>query len=194
MFIVLCNIAGELALNFIDDILLFAKDPDEMFLRLNIVFDRLELANLMAGFNKVKLLRREVVFLGFLVDQHGVRSDPEKITAFAAMERPQSYYEIKRLVGLLHFHAKLIPHISIRMRPIARLLEGTKSLPGRKPTSAGQLAHNDLGEAWGDEQDAAFADLKQAIVTATLVAHPEADGLFVQNTDASGIGLGATLQ
>ena len=196
MSIVLFDLLGAAALNFIDDILIYGRDVDEMFLRLNIVFDRLEQANLMAGYKKVNLFRTQVVFLGFLIDQHGVRPDPEKVAAFQNCQPPRTYYEVRRLLGFMQFHASLIPRLAIRMSPITKLLVGTKSADGRKPTANnhGHLPHNELGTAWGEEQQAAFEDLKTAISTAALTAYPTPDGLFVLSTDASGDGLGAVLQ
>ena len=87
MSIVLYGLIGTTALNFIDDILVYGRDVDETFLRLNMVYDRVEQAILMTNFKKVRLIRSEVVFLGFLINQQGIRPDPDKVAAFAKRKR-----------------------------------------------------------------------------------------------------------
>jgi hypothetical protein len=78
MSTVLDGSLGIYALNYIDDIPITGKTMDEICLNMNIVLYRLEQANLTVGFERVFPSRRSRVSLGFLVDEHGIRPDPEK--------------------------------------------------------------------------------------------------------------------
>ena len=133
MSVVLYQLVGTIAINFIDNLLIYASTVGEMLLRLDIVFDRLEQANLMAGYKNVKLFRNKVVFLGFLVDAHGIRPDPHKATAFETSPPARTYYELRRLLEFLQFHSQLAPRLAIRLARITTLLEGTTNSQGRKP-------------------------------------------------------------
>ena len=46
---------------------------------------------------------------------------------------------------------------------------------------------------WGDEQQAAFLKLKEALVSAPILAYPSANGRYILDTDASNFAYGAVL-
>ena len=90
----------------------------------------------MTGYKKVHLVQKQVVFLGFLIDEHGVIPDRDKVATLANSPPPTAYYGVRRFLGFVQFYASLIPRLAIRMAPIAKLLAGTKSADGRKPASS----------------------------------------------------------
>ena len=64
---------------FIDDILIYSKNPDEHEHHLRLVLQRLREHNLYAKFTKCKFWLEEVVFLGHIVNHEGIAVKPEKI-------------------------------------------------------------------------------------------------------------------
>ena len=195
MSLVLDGLLGIYALNYIDDILITGKTFDEICLNMNIVFDRLEQANLMVGFEKVFPCRRSRVFLGFLLDENGIRPDPEKIKSFQTMTPPTTYYQVRQLVGFLNFNTMMVPRLSIMLQPITKLLQNLPAGAGKKPRpNVPPPACELLGECWSDEQQKAFDDIRTALTNAVAVAYPSSHGLFVLSTDASSFGIGAILQ
>lgn len=61
---------------------------DEVSLYMDIVFDRLQRANLTVGCEKVLPCRRSRVFLGFLLDEQGIREHPERSRRFKQCRKP----------------------------------------------------------------------------------------------------------
>ncbi|KAF0160878.1 MAG: hypothetical protein FD157_4173, partial [Rhodocyclaceae bacterium] len=195
MTIVLGGLLGEYCLCFIDDILVMADTLDEMFDKVNILFDRLERSGLKIRAKKAKVFRRKVVFLGFELSADGVRPDPEKIRAVIEWPEPTTYYHIRQVCGFFNFNSASIRDLAIRMAPLSSLLRGLPTGSGKKPRGNQKVRDEDLlGTKWGDEQAAAFLDLKTAITQAPALAYPDPYGRFVLLTDASRRGVGAQLQ
>lgn len=66
---------------YLDDLLVFGKDEEESLQRLEMVFQRLKDHNLKLSPSKCRFLQRSVTFLGHIVSQEGVASDPMKVEA-----------------------------------------------------------------------------------------------------------------
>ncbi|TNC94905.1 MAG: hypothetical protein FD118_4205, partial [Rhodocyclaceae bacterium] len=133
MTIVLGGLLGEYCLCFIDDILVMADTLDEMFDKVNILFDRLERSGLKIRAKKAKVFRRKVVFLGFELSADGVRPDPEKIRAVIEWPEPTTYYHIRQVCGFFNFNSASIRDLAIRMAPLSSLLRGLPTGSGKKP-------------------------------------------------------------
>ena len=66
---------------FIDDILIYSKNPDEHEHHLRLVLQRLRECKLYAKFCKCKFWLEEVAFLGHVINRDGIVVDPENIKA-----------------------------------------------------------------------------------------------------------------
>lgn len=64
---------------YLDDLLVFGKTEQESLDRLEMVFRRLQDHNLKLAPSKCRFLRKSVKFLGHIVSEEGVASDPSKI-------------------------------------------------------------------------------------------------------------------
>ena len=97
---------GELnlidCLIYLDDMIIFSSTFEEHLERLDAVFSRLKQHNLKLKPSKCEFLRSEVTYLGHVVSEEGIRTDPEKTKAVknwpVQKERSQS---ISRLYGIL---------------------------------------------------------------------------------------------
>ena len=195
MTIVLEGLLGEYCLCFIDDIIIMADTLEQLFLKMNILMDRLELAGLKIRAKKAKVFRKKVVFLGYELAEDGIRPDPEKVRAVVNWPTPTTYYHVRQLVGFFNFNSASLKDLAISMRPISSLLQGLPTGAGKRPrSSSAPVKETDLiGNRWGPDQDAAFLDLKTAITNPPVLAYPDPYGLFLLMTDASRLGIGAQL-
>lgn len=66
-------------MSYVDDIVVFAKDIDVHYRKLEKVFDALRKSNLKIKLEKCAFFKKEVTFLGFLISGKGITVDPEKI-------------------------------------------------------------------------------------------------------------------
>ena len=74
------NILGDLrCLVYLDDMIAHAKTFELELQRLTRIFPRLRVANLKLNSKKCELFRRRVKFLGHVVSEEGVATDPEKV-------------------------------------------------------------------------------------------------------------------
>lgn len=73
---VLSNLSWKVCLVYLDDIIILSKDFKEHLDNLRQVFTRLEQANLKMNPKKCILLQKEVSFLGHIVNENGIATDP----------------------------------------------------------------------------------------------------------------------
>ena len=66
---------------YLDDIIIFSDTFDNHLERLEAVFQRLHKYNLKLKASKCEFFRSEVTYLGHVVSQAGIKTDPEKIRA-----------------------------------------------------------------------------------------------------------------
>jgi len=74
---VLMGLNFEVCLAYLDDIIVFNRDLDSHFERLEILFQRLREAQLKLKPSQCQMLRKQVSFRGYTVSQAGVGTDPD---------------------------------------------------------------------------------------------------------------------
>jgi hypothetical protein len=74
---------GELHLKecliYLDNIIIFSKTEDEHIKRLESVLRRLKEQNLKLKGKKCAFLKTEIKYLGFVVSNDGIKTDPDKV-------------------------------------------------------------------------------------------------------------------
>jgi len=65
----------------LDDIVVFARSPQELLQRLRIVLNRLRDVGLKAKPSKYELFKTEIKFLGHMVSSDGINPLPDKLEA-----------------------------------------------------------------------------------------------------------------
>ena len=84
MDIVMSGLNLEMCLVYLDDIVVYARTPEEHLERLAVVFERLSQAGLKLKPEKCRFFQRSVQFLGHVISHEGIGTDPEKIRAVMA--------------------------------------------------------------------------------------------------------------
>ena len=79
MSIVLRDLLWVLCLCYLDDIVVFARSPQELLERLRIALDRLRDVGLKANPSKCELFKTEIKFLGHMVSADGINPLPDKL-------------------------------------------------------------------------------------------------------------------
>lgn len=172
-----CCLAGlnwDIALCFLDDVIIFSKTFDEHISRLGKVFDRLQRYHLKLKPGKCYLLQQEVAYLGFRVSGEGISTDPSKIEAVRQWPIPKSAKDVKSFLGLCLFYRRFVKGFS----EIAAPLYDVSNLQRFQ---------------WPKEAQEAFEKLKHALTTAPVLGHPDFSLPFIIDADASDLGVGCTL-
>lgn len=160
---------------YIDDIIIFASTVDEHLTRLGQVLDRLRRANLKLKPRKCHLFKREVAYLGHVVSDKGVATDPEKVNKVKNWPTPRCLKDLRSFLGLCSYYRRFIEGCSRIARPLFKLVEKEAEF------------------VWTDECENAFQELKTKLTTAPILAYPSREGKFILDTDASDFAIGAVL-
>ena len=85
-----------------DDVLVFGKDQTEYDERLKAVLQKIETAGATLNPSKCQFRKHQLKFLGHLVDEQGIRADPDKVTATTEMVPPTNISELRRFMGMVN--------------------------------------------------------------------------------------------
>ena len=171
---VMSGLMPEKCLTYIDDILVVGTNFSEHLSNLEAVFERLREASLKLKSTKCKLIQREVTYLGYRVSEDGMSADPAKLDAVKTFPIPTDVKKVRSFVGLASYYRRFVPDFAKIARPLHNLTKNARF-------------------QWTDDCQRAFEQLKEALVTAPVLAYPDFSRPFRLETDASGEGLGAVL-
>ncbi|MEZ4720247.1 MAG: RNase H-like domain-containing protein [Flavobacteriales bacterium] len=175
MNVVMRGLNYNICLIYLDDIIIFSSTIDDHLERLKILFQRLRDANLKLKPSKCQLMKERVEFLGHVVSEDGVETNPEKIKAIIEWPTPTTIKHIRQFLGLCSYYRRFIPEFAAIAAPLHSLTGKGKRF------------------AWGQEQQVAFDNLKTALTTSPVLALPTDDGNFILDVDASQFSIGAVL-
>ncbi|KAH8356644.1 hypothetical protein KR084_001058, partial [Drosophila pseudotakahashii] len=117
----------------------------------------------------------DIVYLGHMVSEAGIHTDPDKVAAVKELQPPTSLKELRRCLGMASWYRRFVPNFATIVQPMTKLLR--KSTKWR----------------WDAEEQVAFDELKDRLTSAPTLACPNFDHRFTVQTDASDVGLGAVL-
>ncbi|XP_073132168.1 uncharacterized protein [Henckelia pumila] len=160
---------------FIDDILIYSRSREEHRQHLTTVLQILKEKQLYAKFSKCEFWLEKISFLGHIVSAKGIKVDPSKVEAVRNWVAPKNATEIRSFLGLAGYYRRFIQDFSKIALPLTSLTrKGVKFV-------------------WSDQCEKSFAELKEILMSAPVLAIPEGTGRFVVYNDASKSGLGAVL-
>jgi hypothetical protein len=164
----------KIMLVFFDDILIFSKTLEEHAQHLATILNVLRTNKLFAKFSKCVFATQQVEYLGHIISQHGVATDPQKIAAVQNWPVPKTITQLRGFLGLAGYYRRFVKDFGIICRPLHDMLK----------------KHSFV---WTEEQTTAFNLLKRCLTTAPVMALPNFSLPFTLETDACGTGIGAVL-
>lgn len=172
---VLRKLISKACLVYLDDVIVFGKDFNEMLKNLEMVFECFHSANLKINPKKCAIFERDVKFLGHIVSSEEVTTDPEKIAAVREWPVPHNKKQLRSFLGFCSYYRRFVKNFSNIAKPLYILTED-------------KIKFN-----WEIEQQHVFELLKKVLTSSPTLSFPHGDGKFVLDTDASNIGIGAVL-
>jgi hypothetical protein len=185
----------ELLLLYLDDILVFSGTVEEQIQRLRLVFQRLRSYGLKIKPSKCHFFKQEVTFLGHVVSETGVKTDPGKVDAVSNWPTPSCEKDLRSFLGLCSYYRKYVQGFALIASPLHAII----LKHGGKGQKVGEAVDSEgrrilpFSQRWTVECQAAFEQLKQCLVSAPVLGYPDFTKPFVLETDASFQGLGAVL-
>ncbi len=175
MNLILKGLLWKEVLAYLDDTIVLGKSFLDQVKNLRKVLKRFRAHNLKLKPRKCKLFRTEVEFLGRTVSQDGVSIQKAKIETVLKWPTPKSRNDVEKFVGFVNYHREFIPQFA------------------KKAESLYKLTCKDQDFEWTPVQEQSFEALKQAMVTAPVLAYPNATDPYILDTDASESSIGAEL-
>ena len=166
---------------YLDDIVIFSKDPASHLKRLEAVFWKLEKAGLKLKPSKCELFQRQLAYLGHVISAKGVATDEGKIEAIKNWPTPTTVMEVRSFLGFTGYYHRFIPKFAQVAWPLHELTLGENA--GKKKAAI----------KWDSKCQQAFDDLKALCTMAPILAYADFSKPFKLHTDACGMGLGAVL-
>src|SRR5256885_2232550 len=173
--VVLAEHLHDFCLVYIDDIVVISNTIEQHEEHLAKVFTALRKAGLLLKHSKCVFAQKEIKYLGHLVSNEGIRPDPEKIQKIRDFPVPRDKKELMIFLGMGHYYARYFKDFSLRTRPLYGLLK--KNVPW----------------SWKEPQQAAFDDIRMALINDALLQFPDPNKEYIVHTDASDFAIGAVL-
>ena len=174
---VLAGLIWDVVIVYLDDVNVTGTDFDDMLRNLETVLKRFRSYGLKLKPDKCRLFRREIRFLGRVADRNGVRMTNEHIDAVLEWPIPTNRKDLERFLGFINYHRSYLQGLAEKTATLYALLAGPKQR--RWP--------------WTQEHSEAFFALRKAMTEAPVLAYPNATDVFILDTDASDVAIGAAL-
>lgn len=163
---------------YLDDFIIDTETFDEHVSLIEELAKRLRGAGLTISREKSKFCMRELRFVGYLVDERGIRPDPEKIAPVLDYPVPSTIKKERSFYGMASWYRRFISNFAEITAPITELTR-TKNVKSF---------------VWSDAAQTAFDSLKQALTSAPVLSMPILHGAWILETDASDHGMGGCLK
>lgn len=113
--------------------------------------------------------------LGFYLSSWGREPATDKLQAIRRLSAPTSVKGLLSFLGMIGFYRAFMASFSAVAAPLR------------------ELQQKGVAWRWGDDQEAAFAELKRLLMTAPILRAPDYSKRFIVETDWSCLGYGAVL-
>ena len=175
MELILVGLRFETCLIYLDDTIVYGRTFREEMVRLEEIFRQFALAGLKLKPSKCVLFQKSVAYLGHIVSENGIETDPAKVERVCAWPVPENATEVRSFFGLASYYRRFVPNFASVARPLNKLTEANVDF------------------AWTSECQVSFDTIKKLLSTAPVFSYPDFTAEFILDTDASNHGIGAIL-
>jgi hypothetical protein len=169
MNITLGPLLRKCVLGFFYDILIFSRTLEEHVAHVRLVLQLLQRDQWQVKLSKCVFAQRKLRYLGHVISEQGVTTDPEKVQAVLNWPALTSVKELRSFLGLAGYYRRFVRHFGMISRPLTDLKKGAMFI-------------------WTSVQEQSFSALKTALTSAPVLALPDFSKPFVIETDANGHG------
>ena len=173
--LLLKDIPPDYVTAYIDDLTVFHNDFDEIFKMTRQLFVNFKAAGFKINLLKCKFFFSEVIVFGFRVSQAGTGITREKSEAFTSIEKPKTGKDMATTLGQFGYYRPTIPGYSGLTAPLINCQKEKKI-------------------NWTVDRLKAWDNLIEGIRSAVDLSKPDFNKLFILETDASSVAVGAILK
>ena len=161
-----------LCIGFGDTIEEATRDHDA---NLRALLERARTCHLVLNPDKVQLRSKSVPFIGHILTDEGLKVDESKVEAIMKMPPPTDITALKRILGMVGYLAKFLPHLSEVCEPLR------------------QLDRKDVEWCWLEQYQDVLYKIREMNTTTPVLAYYDVTQAITIQCDASQSGLGAVL-
>ena len=167
-----CN---AFATAYLDDILVFSSTLEDHLEHLSIIFGKLRQHRLKLKLKKCSFLKMETHYLGFVINDFGIKLDQLKVEAIRTLPVPTCVRKVRSFIDMCSYYRRFIPNFSQIAEPIIALTR--------------KYAHF----KWTEQHQKAFEFLKDSLTVVPFFVYPDTNKSYVLYTAASDTCIGACL-
>lgn len=160
---------------FVDDILCLGTNFDNHISNLEQILKRISDSGMTLNFEKCHFVLKEVKFLGYILNEKGISTDPEKIKAINEYPPIKNCKNLRSFIGHCSFYNRFIKNYSELIAPLLPLTSKKNKW------------------VWTEKEEKQINVIKQKFLETVILIHPNRNKDFYLNTDSSGIGIGGVL-
>jgi hypothetical protein len=160
---------------YIDDVKISSNGMDCHYEDLEEVLKRFAVNNISIRLDKCEFFKSQIHYLGHIIDAHGMRPDPDKVSALKHLPSPKNQKELLSSDGKIGYYRRYVRGYSQIAAPLQ------------------PLKHKDRPWEWNETHENAFRTLISRVCDALMLHFPHPDGEWIIETDASFSGIGAIL-
>ena len=175
MELIFAGLLYEIALVYLDNVIVFGRNFEEHLKRLELVFQRLSENGVKIKGSNCNFFQKRVSFLGHIISESGVEVDPEKVRAVEKMKEPSSMKDVRAFLGLVGYYRKLTLGFGKTAEHLYRSLNKSNKFE------------------WSTECTSAVAELKKKPLEAPVLGYPNDRDQYTLTTVASLTSIGAIL-
>ena len=154
MELIFVCLSYEVALVYLDDVIVFGRNFEEHLKWLELDFLRLSENGLTIKGSICNFFQKRVSFLEHIISESGVEFDPEKVRAVEKMKESSSLKDVRAFLGLVGYYRKFIPGFGKTAEPFYRLLNKSNKFE------------------WSTECTIAVAELEKKLLEAPVLGYP----------------------
>lgn len=160
------------------------------------MLDRLKDEGLKLSLDKCQFCQPSVTYVGHIISQVGVSTDPQKTEAVTTWPRPTTVTALRSFLGFCGYYRRFVKDYSKIAHPLNHLLSGyppSAREPKEKQEKCYLNPSEPFGCRWDDKCETAFEELKRRLTQSSVLAFANLQQPYVLHVDARREGLGGVL-
>lgn len=158
---------------YMDDILVYSPTINNHTETIIKIFECLKNGGLKLNMSKTKLFCKKIEYLGHSIDKNGVKPTDRNIEAIKMVPTPKKVAEVQRFVGMASYFRKFIRQFAAIAQPLHNLCK------------------KNVEFTWSESCEKSFTTLKNALMSAPVLAFADFSKKIYISVDASFYAVGA---